>query len=206
MKYSRVAYPPHAPWDPRLKEPACAGLVPVETLHENPWFRVRNRGGYYTIEHRQSHVIVLPIVNQDSIVMVRAKRPVVGDDPLELPAGQIENGEAPEQGAGRELAEETGIEVGDLTRFVPMPPLAHSPGRTPKLVFVFRIDLDQREYDERKNHDDEVSAVERFNYRDMVRAIGDGSVYVSTPVAVIGRYLMSELLPGLDRSGSGEEL
>ena len=206
MKHSRVAYPPDAPWDPRLKEPACPELVPVETLHENPWFTVRNRGGYYTVEHRKSHVIVLPVVNRNSVVMVRAKRPIVGDDPLELPAGQIENGETAEQGAGRELAEETGIEVADLTRFVPMPPLSHSPGRTPKLVFVFRIHLSQQEYDERGAHDDEVSSVECFSFTEVARAIEDGSVYVSTPIAVIGRYMMSTSLPTPDPISADEEL
>ena len=103
-----------------MTEVACTGLQPVETLHENEWFSTRNRGGYYTVEYHQPHVVILPVVNQDSIVLVRVKRPVIDDDPLELPAGCVEAGETPEQGARRELAEETGMRVDDLTRFVPM--------------------------------------------------------------------------------------
>ena len=41
-----------------------AKLEPVN--FENPWFSVRNRGGFFTVEYRL-HIAILPIVNQDQL-------------------------------------------------------------------------------------------------------------------------------------------
>ena len=73
--------------DPRLVKAQCSTLVPVETLHENPWFSVRNRKGYFTVEYNMPQVLILPIVDNKAVVMVRVDRPVVADVTLELPAG-----------------------------------------------------------------------------------------------------------------------
>ncbi len=193
-RYAKASYPPAGPWDRRLTGIGCSGLKPVQTLHENEWFAVCNRGGYYTVEYHLPHVIVLPVVNQESIVLVRVKRPIIDDISLELPAGCAEAGETPEQGAARELGEETGIVVKDLSRFVPMPPLSVSPNRMPKLAYVFRIDLTRQEYDDRKPHDDEVTDVECASLKDAAKMITNGSIYASVPVAVIGMYLVSRNL------------
>jgi len=190
--YNDASFPPGGAWDRRLREIACAGLTPAELLHENAWFTVWRRGDYYTTEYRQPQVIVLPIVADRAVVMVRVKRPVLDDTTLELPAGGSEQAETPEDGAARELAEETGIAV-PPSRLVPMPPLSVSPNRMPKLVYVFRIDLTQHEYDCRGPHDDEVEKVELVQFDDAAHMIATGRIYVAVPVAVIGTYLMSRL-------------
>ena len=38
-------------------------------------------------DHEFPQVIILPVVDNDSIVMVKVKRPVINDETLELPAG-----------------------------------------------------------------------------------------------------------------------
>jgi hypothetical protein len=47
-----VSWPPIGDWDRRLTAVACPDLAPVTTVHENEWFAVRNRGGYFTTEFR----------------------------------------------------------------------------------------------------------------------------------------------------------
>ena len=98
----------------------------LENQFDN-WFNVLNRGGYYTVEYHLPQVVILPVVEQQSIVMVRVKRPVLGDIPLELPAGCAEEGELLIEGAARELGEETGIKIHEANRLIPLPPLAMSP-------------------------------------------------------------------------------
>jgi 8-oxo-dGTP pyrophosphatase MutT (NUDIX family) len=187
--YNDATFPPAGAWDRRLTEVACRGLVPAELLHENPWFTVWRRGGYYTAEYRDSQVIVLPVVEDRAIVMVRVKRPILDDMTLELPAGGRESTESPEECAARELAEEAGISVSP-DRMVPMPPLAISPNRMPKLCYVFRVDLAQHEFDRRGKHDSEIDKVELFRFEEAVDLIATGRIYVSVPVAVIGTHLM----------------
>ena len=185
-----VSYPPHGGWDKRLTSVACPNLSPVTTLHENEWFTVRNRGGYYTTEFNLPQVIVLPVVEDTGIVMIRVKRPVIGDTTLELPAGAIERGEAPVAGAAREFAEETGIVIPEM-RFRAMAPMSTSPNRMPKLVYVFHVDLSRQEFERRKPHDSEVESVHNLPLDEVVRFITEGGMYVALPVAVIASYLFS---------------
>ncbi len=187
-----VSYPPRGGWDKRLTSVACPDLSPVTTLHENEWFAVRNRGGYYTTEFHLPQVIVLPIVDGAGIVMIRVRRPVIGDTTLELPAGAIERGEAPLEGAAREFAEETGIAV-PQARFKAMPPMSTSPNRMPNLVYVFRVDLASEEFAQRKPHDDEVESVHCVPFDAVVQLISGGGIYVALPVAVIANYLLSRV-------------
>jgi ADP-ribose pyrophosphatase len=52
--------------------------------------------------------VILPIMEQDQVLLLRQFRPALNDWIFELPAGTMEAGEQPEQCAARELEEETG--------------------------------------------------------------------------------------------------
>ncbi len=189
--FYNASFPPNGPWDPRLSTLACPELVPVETLHENPWYSVRNRGGFFTVEYRLRQVVVLPVVNQDSIAMVRVKRPVINDTPLELPAGALEKDEDVATGAARELLEETGIKVTNLDRFISMAPISVSSTRNPNLSYIFKVDISEKEYVNRQPHDDEIYSVERFAINDLAKKMASGEIYVSVTLAVLGIFLAS---------------
>lgn len=181
-------------WDPRLLGVlALPHLLPVETIHTNPWFVVRKRGGHYTMETHEAHVAILPVVGRGEIAMVRVLRPLINDATWELPAGGFNpDQETPEEGVRRELAEETGIWVDDLDRFQPLPPLAIIPNRTPSLIFPFRIGLTKAEFDNRRSHDHEISEVLCFSFKQLVQMIQNGEIYVAMPVAMISRWLFDE--------------
>lgn len=61
-------------------------------------------------------VVLLPILDDGSIVMIENYRRTVDQTLLELPAGTIEIGEPPELTAPRELIEETGYRAGKMTK------------------------------------------------------------------------------------------
>ena len=188
-QFRRPPHTRHLPPDAVL----CPDLVPVTTVYENPWFAVRNRGGYFTTEYHLPQVIVLPVVADGGYVMVRAKRPVIGDTTLELPAGCADAGESPVAGAAREFAEETGIAIADLSRFIAMPPLSLLPNRMPKLIHMFRIDISREEFDARTPHDNEIAAVSYVSYREAAGLIADGEFYVALPVAIVASDLLSKI-------------
>ena len=169
----------------------CPGLNPVEMVHENPWFRIMLRGSYYTVEYERPQVVVLPILEDSSVIMVRVRRPVIGDTPLELPAGDSNGGETPRTAAMREFAEETGIEIADASRFVPQHPISEMPGRMPVLLNIFRVDVVRSECDSRIAHDEDIVAVEAIPYEDLVTRIANGEIYLSAVMAIISRLLLA---------------
>ena len=193
--YNDASFPPHGPWDRRLTEAECPTLSPIKVLHENPWFTVRQRGSFYTAEYHMPQVIVLPVVEDREFVMVRVKRPVLNDPTLELPAGGCEVGETAEASAARELAEEAGIAITDLSRLTPMPPLSTSPNRMPLLVYVFRIDLNRDEFERRKPHDHEIESVKLVPFDEAIRLMATGGIYVAGIVAIVSTYLLSRKQP-----------
>jgi len=60
------------------------------------------------VRHRGS-VVLLPMPGPDRIILIRQFRPVINAWIWELPAGTLEIGEDPEQGAKRECEEEIGL-------------------------------------------------------------------------------------------------
>lgn len=60
-------------------------------------------------------VVLLPLIDRDTVVLIENQRPSVDQLLLELPAGTREQDESPETTAARELVEETGYSAGSLT-------------------------------------------------------------------------------------------
>lgn len=166
-----------------------AVLTPVKKVHENPWFCVFNRGGYFTIENNQPQVVVLPVVENNSVIMVRVRRPVIAENTLELPAGGAHINESPLDAVRRELSEETGIHITDLKRFAIQPPLILMP-RSPCLCHIFQINLTQKEFDGRFKHDDEIISVECFSFKEALRKIEKNEMYLGFQIAILTRFLL----------------
>jgi ADP-ribose pyrophosphatase len=60
--------------------------------------------------------VILPILDDGSIVLIRNYRFAVEETLYELPAGMLDDGEDPAVGAARELTEETGYAAGRLEK------------------------------------------------------------------------------------------
>ena len=89
----------------------------TRTAYENPWIRVREDtvtrpdglpGVYGVVELRHPAVFVVPLTDDDEVVLVELFRYTVDAWSLEVPAGGSD-GEEPLVAARRELLEETGL-------------------------------------------------------------------------------------------------
>jgi ADP-ribose pyrophosphatase len=88
-------------------------------------------------------VVVLPFLDEKTILMVRTKRYAVGQILRELPAGTLEKKEPPINCAGRELLEETGYLA---KRIKPIGSFFTSPGILSEKMHAFAA------YDLQKGH------------------------------------------------------
>ena len=84
------------------------------------------------IEHPETVIVVA--VEDDQIALVRQSRPGADGTTLELPAGCLEEGEAPEEAAVRELEEECGLAAGSWRR---LGSFWAAPAYSTELVHVF---------------------------------------------------------------------
>jgi ADP-ribose pyrophosphatase len=122
------------------------------------------------VEHVGS-VIILPIDVDGKLLFVRQYRHAAGLDLLELPAGTLEAGEAPEACARREVREETGMAAGkleDLGGFY------LAPGYSTEYMHVY-LATDLRE-DPLEADDDEFLSVERLPLTEVVEMVKKGKI------------------------------
>ena len=78
--------------------------------------------------------VILPILDDGSIVLIRNYRFAVEETLYELPAGRLEPGEDPAVGAARELAEETGYAAMRLEK---LGQYYTGPGSCDELMYAF---------------------------------------------------------------------
>lgn len=79
-------------------------------------------------------VAAVPLLGDGRVVLVKQFRYPVGQEVLEIPAGKIDPGEAPETAIYRELTEEIGYAAGQLTALIS---IWTSPGFCNELLHLF---------------------------------------------------------------------
>ena len=86
----------------------------VQKVLETKWFSIEtvpwespSGEPYYRLTCDDS-VGILALTVEQEIILVRQFRPAIGETVIELPSGQIDENESPEQAVVRELQEETG--------------------------------------------------------------------------------------------------
>jgi ADP-ribose pyrophosphatase len=87
----------------------------------------------YVVVHPGGAVAVLP-VDGDEVVLIRQYRAAIDAWILEAPAGTLEDGEAPEACAARELIEETGFAAAEL---VPLGAVYTTPGFSDEVIHLY---------------------------------------------------------------------
>ncbi|MCP9487339.1 MAG: NUDIX hydrolase [Gaiellaceae bacterium MAG52_C11] len=119
------------------------------------------------VEHPGS-VTIVPIDADGRIVLTRQFREAARKQLLELPAGMLDEGEAPLAAAKRELAEETGLHGGEWRELRQIHP---SPGilREPVTIFL----ADRLEEGERKLEDTEKIDVVRLAVPELEARLGE---------------------------------
>lgn len=99
--------------------------------------RVRTESGYETDREIVVHpgaVAIVPVLNENEIVLIKQYRHALGKEILEIPAGTLEAGENPADCARRELEEECGYQAKIWNSFCSFYP---APGYCTELIHLY---------------------------------------------------------------------
>jgi len=141
------------------------------------------------VEHPGA-VSIVPVLDDGRVVLVNQFRAPINRITLEIPAGKLEPGEAPEKCATRELAEETGFSAGKLehkgTFFT-------TPGFSDEIMYLF-IASDLKPAHSSPDCD-EFLAVKRVRLEDLLEMAEQGEIIDAK--TLVGIYTAARiLLPG----------
>ena len=153
-------------------------------------FQNGNTGKREVVEHGGAVAIVPILADGETVVLVRQWRTPIGRPLLEIPAGGIEEGEAPEFSANRELTEEIGLIAG---RLIPLYAAYVAPGYCTEKIYGFlALDLSEEKAD--ADADEFVERVE-MKLSDAIAAIATGEIEDAKSIA--GLTLAARILSTL---------
>lgn len=135
----------------------------VELCNKNTAEReiIRHKGG----------VGIIPITDDNEIIMVRQFRKPYDEEVLEIPAGKIDIDEVPEVCAARELKEETGLTANKISFMSVMYP---SPGYTDEKIYIYKAEgLNEGDL---SLDEDEFLEVEKYSLIQAVEMVKSGNI------------------------------
>ena len=125
---------------------------------------------------------VVPVDGEGNVVLVKQVRYATGGWLLEVPAGKLDAGEAPEACAARELVEETGLRAGKL---IAMGAIFTTPGFSDERIWLYvATDLQPAP---QALEDDEVLTLERMPLREALEKALTGEIDDAKSVCALMR-------------------
>lgn len=136
------------------------------------------RAEHMTLEHNGA-VVILPVANDGSIVMIRQYRHSIGREILEFPAGTLKEGEDPSLCAERELSEETGYAARNFENLGVIYP---APGFCSEKQYLYlATDLYERSL---PCDDDEEITVQNISIDEFYKALSSGEICDAKTIAI----------------------
>jgi ADP-ribose pyrophosphatase len=178
-----------------MTEPGEPGDKPGERLGSREVFkgrtvrldvdRVRLPNGremdFEMIRHPGAAAVV-PLLPSGEVLLIRQYRYATGGYLLELPAGKLDPGEAPESCARRELEEETGYRAGELA---PLGWIWTTPGFTDERIWLYlATELTESR---QELQDDEVLTLEKLPWEEAIAKASAGEIHDCKTVCAILR-------------------
>ncbi len=139
--------------------------VTVDTIREGDKTYQRE------VVHHPGSAVIVPVSADGTITLVRQYRHPTVRYLLEAPAGSLKRGEAPEEGAARELEEELGLVAGHLEK---LSEFFVSPGFCEEKMWVF-LAMDLTETKQQLD-DDEVIELVRIPFAQALSMITTGEI------------------------------
>ncbi len=128
-------------------------------------------------------VVILPMLDINTVLLIRNYRYTVGHYLIELPAGTLEKGEDPINCAGRELQEETGYLAG---RLASLGSFYASPGILTEKMYIYAAhDLEPTRQQLEPGEEIELQPTP---WADAIAMVRDGEIQDSKTISTLLRY------------------
>ena len=123
------------------------------------------------VVHHRGSAVILPVFSDYTVALVKQYRHPAVRYLLEAPAGTLEEGEIPEDGAARELEEELGVVAGKLEQLTEF---FVSPGFCEEKMWLFlATELSETR---QRLEDDEILEIVRVPFSEALEMITDGEI------------------------------
>ncbi len=123
------------------------------------------------VVHHRGSAVILPVFSDYTVALVKQYRHPAVRYLLEAPAGTLEEGEIPEDGAARELEEELGVVAGKLEKLTEF---FVSPGFCEEKMWLFlATELSETR---QRLEDDEILEIVRVPFSEALEMITDGEI------------------------------
>lgn len=132
---------------------------------------------------RHSAGAAVLLIKDNKVLLVKQYRYLYGREIYEIPAGKLNDGESAEDGARRELEEETGYRA-KLVRYFDLYP---SPGYTDEIIYVYYAT--EYEFVGQKLDEGEFLKCEFIEIDKVLNLIADGKICDAKTVSAIYKYL-----------------
>lgn len=160
-----------------------------EIVHQNPWYAVQKDtvidpqgkpGEYYLVKTPGPSVFVIVVTPADEIVLIRQDRYQTDGMYWEIPGGNAGH-EDPQVAAKRELQEETGYTVSELTEIGSGYPFNGAADE----VSYFYLAREYQQSGENKQREEHIDRVKAFSIPQVLHMIQDSSIRDTQSISAI---------------------
>jgi ADP-ribose pyrophosphatase len=129
-------------------------------------------------------VAIVPILDDGRILLVKQYRYTTGKELLEIPAGTLERGEAPDTCARRELKEETGYTAGSMKKILTM---YMAPGYSNEVIHLYFATT--LKSGEKNTEEDENITTEAYGPDELLEMMEKNTIEDAKTIAGVLSYL-----------------
>ena len=153
-------------------------------IYKNPWIKLHEdkvrtpseKTMLYTWYESADVVVIVPFLDDSTLLMINQYRYPLHKALLEFPAGHIENGENPKDTAVRELAEETGYHSKEIEHVYKYHP---SVSKSRQVVYIFKakeLTTGEKGAGKLRHESTEDIKIEKVKIKELVRMIKDKKI------------------------------
>jgi len=159
-------------------------------VYKNNFFKIGIKNKFFFLEPKNQQVIILPIVDKNKFLLVKAKRPLHKKSMYEFPSGAADSRkENLIKAAQREFTEETGVVLKKINKFIRMPNIYQMANRLKDPVHAFYVHIRSSQINYKNFDKNEIDSLHCLSLKKIFYLISKGKFNSSVPISLLTCYL-----------------